>query len=200
MKGFLAALWFGWAIAGGAQAAANEPERPTELHAVTNGDLTAHFGGGEGEMSDGSAAPLELAVTAIWFTFAGDQQAYPFRPQGDFALGGRDFEVFSPRGDYVVLLQDRFGPYHIVGRDHLKAYLGNNAKADFVVSGQTLSPSNAGVHENVHWTSDTTVEFSFVCCATEQVLGFDIESRSLKVLRSREVTDAAKGPWVLPEK
>jgi hypothetical protein len=176
-------------------AGARADDTPRELHRVSSGDITAHFGG---DGAAGDEASLKYAVTALWFTFGNDAHAYAFQAPGAADFSTWEFDIFSPDGRYVLLLQERFGPYHVVRADRLKDYLGKGSEPDFVVSGQDLSPSNAGVHENVRWTSDTAIDFSFSCCATEQVMRFDLERGELKLLREREATDMAKGPWRYP--
>jgi hypothetical protein len=176
-------------------AGARADDMPRELHRVSSGDITAHFGG-DGAASDD--ASLKYAVTALWFTFGDDPHAYAFQAPGPPDFSTWEFDIFSPDGRYVLLLQERFGPYHVVKSDRLKDYLGKESEPDFVISGQELSPSNGGVHENARWTSDTAVDFSFSCCATEQVMHFDLERGELKLLREREATDMTKGPWRYP--
>jgi len=62
-------------------------------------------------------------VENIRFTFAGDARVYEWEPDGGFEETDWDFEIFSPDGEWVVLLQSTDGPYHVVATSRLKQYL-----------------------------------------------------------------------------
>jgi hypothetical protein len=149
-------------------AIAQEQPPSSELHQVTAGQVTAHFGGDpvEGE------SPLKYGVTDLSFTFADDQRVYRFRPQGELFFSDWSFDVFSPDGVHVLLLQDHYGPYHVVEVLNLKAYLEGEAEPDFVVSADILDnppPSGAAaVHHDARWISPDTFQFQFTCCGETQ--------------------------------
>jgi hypothetical protein len=162
--------------------AAAETKLPPELHKVTSGTVTAHFGGEKQE--DG--VPLEYGVTRLWFTFAGDDKTYVFRPKGELYFSDWEFDVFSPDGRYVLLLQDHYGPYYIVSTERLKDHL-TGAEPDYLVSGMSSGSTVAGVHDDAKWASPQSVEFSFTCCGTEQIKKFEIGPNTVKCLREREL-------------
>ena len=70
----------------------------------------------------------------------------PFRPLGELYFSDWSFEVFSPDGKWALLLQDRFGRYHVVSTQNLRAYLEGTVPPDkveqaFVPSGPWLRSS-----------------------------------------------------------
>jgi hypothetical protein len=110
---------------------------PPEIHAVTAHGITAHFGGEKTPVA--VDAPLEYGVEALWFTFEGDWRSYVFKPKGKLFFTDWNFDLFSPDGAHVLLLQDHYGPYHVVATDRLKDYL--IGRANLITS----SPSDEGV-------------------------------------------------------
>ena len=104
-------------------------------------------------------APLVYGVSALAFEFAGDAKRYPFTPRGELFFSDWSFDVFSPDGKWALLLQDRFGPYHVVRTRNLRTYLEHTAPPDKVE--HTIVPSGlaALVHSNARWVSDTEFEY-----------------------------------------
>lgn len=162
---------------------AADSKLPAVLHEMTAGDITAHFGGDVSLLDDrtetsGGSEPTDagakrLAVTALWFTFAGDAEHYLFEPTGTLTFSDWTFDVFSPDGRYVLLLQDRFGPYHVVRTDHLKAYLTRRQGPDHVIMGR--GPGDiAAVHDNAKWVSSQTIEYQLTCCGTVETARFEL--------------------------
>lgn len=114
-------------------AVAQQVKLPPELRSITVGDVTVHFGGVRS--SDDAKFPLEYAVTNLWFTFKGDRHRYPFKPSGELFFRDWNFKILSPDGRFVTLLDDRFGPFHVVSVARLKRYLQGKAKPDVVIYG-----------------------------------------------------------------
>jgi hypothetical protein len=183
-----AALILGFLVA--AEPVVAQSQLPPELHQVGSGAVTAHFGG---EKPDGDML-LRYGVTHLWFTFAGDAKTYAFHPKGELHFSDWQLDVFSPQGRYVLLLQDRHGPYHIVATARLKTYL-TGGSPDFVVSGvRPGSPgaATAGVHHDARWTSAQSIEFSFSCCGTEDIVTFDVRRNKVECVRWRK---GPNGAW-----
>jgi hypothetical protein len=142
---------------------------------VSVGDVTAHFGGVR-EKGDRDS-PLEYSVTRLWFTFRNDRRRYVFRPRGELFFSDWRFDVFSPDGSRVLLLQGRFGPYHVVSVDKLRKYLRGVAEPDHVLTGNAPgSSTTAGVHDEGRWASNDTVEFKFTCCGETLVKQMSVGS------------------------
>lgn len=122
-----------------------------------DGSVTAVFQG-EAPPAD-LKVPLVFGTTGLFFTFEGEKTAYRFEPKGELNFSDWTFDVFSPDGKRVLLLQDRFGPYHVVRVDRLKAYLQGKAAPDEVVLAPVKAGEAALVHANARWVSPT--EFTY---------------------------------------
>lgn len=86
----------------------------------------------------------------------GNASARTFSPTGTVYRYWR-FDLVSPDGDWLVLPQDHYGPYHLVAAAHLDAYL-SGGKPDHVLH-QRASVENAGawVHTDARWDGRTLV-------------------------------------------
>lgn len=147
---------------------------PHEIHTATAHGVTAHFAGQE----LANNLPLRLGVEALWFTFDNDPENYGFPSSGqdgelyfsDWTLG-----IFSPDGAYVLLLQDHYGPYHVVATAKLKDYLTGHAKPDYVVTNQSRKPDEpAQVHHDGHWISSREIQFKVSCCGSTETLNYTL--------------------------
>ena len=78
-----------------------------------------------------------------------------------------NLDVFSPDGAYVLLLQDEYGPYHIIATSRLKQYLNGTAKPDYVVP-DTAPGSEPHTYSNGHWLSTHSIEFTESCCGSSE--------------------------------
>lgn len=144
------------------------PSLPPEIHAFTARGITAHFGG---EKPPGDT-PLEFGVSALWFTFEGDQTPYVFRPTGELYFSDWRFDLISPDGAHVLLLQDHYGPYHVVATNKLKDYLLGRAKPDHNATKSTKPGETALVHSEGHWISPTEMQFTVACCGTSEAITY----------------------------
>lgn len=80
-----------------------------------------------------------------------------YSPQGELFHSDWNFEIVSPDGSMVLLLQDHYGPYHIVSLENFQAYLSNgDPDHEF---GQLQPDSNAWVHEQAQWISDSEISY-----------------------------------------
>jgi hypothetical protein len=114
--------------------------------------------------------PRTYGVREIWFSFEGDPARYHFDPRGALFFSDWYFEeLFSPNGDYVLLLQDHFGPYHVVHVVHLKDYLTGKLGPDQVVGYEPAGDSPRGVHETAKWLSETEVQYGVTCCGQSMI-------------------------------
>lgn len=145
---------------------------PPELHQVTVGEITAHFGGERDTLgSDSSDLPLQYFVTRLWFTFAGDARLYAFHPQEELDFSDWQFDIFAPDGRHVLLQQSPVGPYHIVRADRLKGYLLGAVGPDAVASGH-LADGRARIVDGARWTSPNSIEFTATCCGEPEKIEF----------------------------
>ena len=145
-----------------------QPSFPSEIYAVTSRGVTAHFGGEKPP----SGVSLEFGVSVLWFTFEGEDTPYVFMPEGELFFSDWRFDLFSPDGAHVLLLQDHYGPYHIVATHRLKDYLLGHAKPDYVVTQMTKPGDPALVHSEGHWVSEKEIRFSVACCGTQEIVTY----------------------------
>jgi len=97
-------------------------------------------------------------VENLRFTFAGDARVYEWEPDGGFEETDWDFEIFSPDGEWVVLLQSTDGPYHVVATSRLKQYLLGEAGPDAVLE-QLTESETALLYSGARWLSATELEY-----------------------------------------
>jgi hypothetical protein len=168
------------------KSAAQEPL--VELKAVTSPDgmVTAHWSGEK--TLEGT--PVEFGVKKLWFTFAGDGARLEFRGRGELHFSDWNFNIFSPDGAYVLLLQDRFGPFHVVSSKNLKPYLQGKADAERTVGANDYpahAQDPAKVHTLVRWVSNESFEFKGACCGTEMRYTYDISTGKLQLIEAESV-------------
>jgi hypothetical protein len=141
---------------------------PPELLAVRSGAITAHFGGERPP----PGTPVEYGISTLWFTFAGDTHTYAFKPTGELYFSDWRSDVFSPDGAHVLLLQDRFGPYHVVATQRLKDFLMGSSGPDHMVTKSVPSHEPAMIHSDGHWVSSREISFVVSCCRTSEALSY----------------------------
>ena len=149
---------------------------PHEIHIVSANAVTAHFGGQEPPNN----LPLRSGVEALWFTFEGDSENYGYPSSGEdgeLYLSDWSLDIFSPDGAYVLLLQDHYGPYHVVATDRLKRYLAGERKPDYVVT-KAIGPNEPPrVHHDGHWLSPREVQFTVSCCGSSETLTYRLPQK-----------------------
>jgi|SRR5579859_926169 len=149
---------------------------PREIYKINARGVTAHFGG----IVPPDSVPLQSGVSALWFTFEGDPQNYGFasmtKEPGDAHLAFNEWslDIFSPDGAYVLLLQDEYGPYHIVATGKLKAYLTAGAKPDYVVPESYAQDEAPHTYSDGHWVSARSIEFTASCCGSTETLTYTL--------------------------
>lgn len=149
---------------GGPDDSPPRPSLPPEIKRISVPGVTAHYGG---ERPDN--APLRFGVTALWFTFSNDKETYRFKPEVGLSFWEWNLEIFSPDGKRVALLQDRYGPYHIVRTDRLKDYLRGRALPDETVGRKPKAGEISSIHEDAAWLSNDQFRYTLVCCGERTV-------------------------------
>jgi hypothetical protein len=130
---------------------------PVVVKSDAAGTVEARF---EGEAPPADLkVPLVFGCTRLTFSFKDSKTAYEFKPQGELYFSDWTFDIFSPDGKWVLLLQDRFGPYHVVATSHLADYLEGKAKPDKVVTVPRPEGQQALVHSGAHWVSPSEIEY-----------------------------------------
>lgn len=149
---------------------------PHEISTVTARGVTAHFGGQELPKN----LPLRSGVVALWFTFEGDPANYGYPASGEdgeLYFSDWNFDIFSPDGAYVLLLQSHYGPYHVVATEKLKDYLTRERKPDYVVT-KAIGPNDpARVHHDGRWVSPREVQFTVSCCGTSETITHTLQEK-----------------------
>jgi len=163
-------------------------EQLEELKTVSSpdGKVTAHWSGERPE----PGTPLGFNVKKLWFTFAGEEAVYEFKPKGELFPSDWDFAIFSPDGAYVVLLQDRSGPFHVVRPSRLKPYLRGEARPRRIVRASDYTPHAthpAKIHHFVRWVSNRAFEFEASCCGTQMRYRCDIRTTKLRLLAEQPI-------------
>ncbi len=121
------------------------------LHTVALGDLELRF---YGETVPAGISPRYGVQRMAVVTPQGE---LPYTPQGELFHSDWSFDIVSPDGSKVLLLQDHYGPYHVVSAENLQAYLINGEpNHEF---GQLQPGSNAWVHEQARWVSDSEISY-----------------------------------------
>ena len=144
-----------------------------ELKVVYYGPVAAHFLGVAEPLM-----PLTYGVRELWFGFEGDPERYRFEPEGALSFADWYFDhLFSPEGTYVLLPQDRFGPYHVVRVSRLGDYLAGRTAPDQVVGYEPEEGSPRGVHGEAKWLSEEEIEYTVTCCGEPMVRVETVEDR-----------------------
>lgn len=147
------AIWMTLIVSG--TASAQDWKKPVDIR-ISVGDVLARFSGERGPS-------VKWGINKLSFYFKDDFGPYVFKPEGELSPGDWSLDIFSPDGKRVLLLQDRFGPYHVVHVDRLQDYLKGKAKPDSVI-GATPKGGTASVKSNARWVDDKTVVFTASCC------------------------------------
>lgn len=139
------------------------PDEPLIERRSADGAVTAEWWGEPPEALDpwvSPSYPPAYGVNALYFRFAGDPRRYRFRPAGTLYFSDWHDDIFSPDGAWVVLLQDRFGPYHVVAQSRLRAYLEGEAAADAVVGWEAAGGAAfVPVHGAIRWPGAGAFEY-----------------------------------------
>jgi hypothetical protein len=168
------------------------------LKTVYSGPVAAHFMGVEAPLP-----PRTYGVRELWFSFEGEDDRILFRPTGRLHFSDWYFdELYSPDGTYVILPQDRYGPYHVVRADRLADYLTGAGGPDRIVS-QPADAAVRGVHSDVRWLSGTEVSYRVACCGDQEIIvenlaplvmeGYEPKLSRDRVLDYRRLLDLESG-------
>jgi hypothetical protein len=96
-----------------------------------------------------------FGIRSLSFRFD-DGSEIGFQPQGTLHHCDWFTEVFSPRGHYVLLPQDHYGPFHVVELAKLDTYLAGGEP--LAVVGQDPGQGRgAWVHSDARWLNARTV-------------------------------------------
>lgn len=166
------------------QAAPSEnPQQWVEVFTATSPDhsVTAHFLGEQ----FASNLQIPFGVHKLQFTFAGDPTTYDFTTDGEITFTAWNTKIFSPSGDWVVLLKGQHGPFVVVSTKRLKDYLRGAVKPDRVIAADELPkmPKNIGPpdYQFVQWTTYDGFMFSASTSGKEMEFDYQIPQKALTV-------------------
>lgn len=100
--------------------------------------------------------PKTFGVEKLAFT--SPTAAGEFTPEGTLQFSDWSFDVVSPDGAWVVLLQDRHGPYHAVRSERLAAYLSGEHGPDRVIAYEGKGDFRP-VFQKQRWTAPHTFHY-----------------------------------------
>ena len=130
------------------------PDVPVNLYRLSLEGVSAVFLGER--VPTGIEA--RMGIRGIRFEFDSGE-VVPFVPRGEVYFSDWSFEIASPDGQWLLLPQDRYGPYHVIGVSRLAEYLAGG-DPDHTLQQVPDDPSyGAWIHEGGTWVSDSEVEY-----------------------------------------
>jgi hypothetical protein len=141
-------------------------------------DTTALFRGHDARKL-GEHYPVTYDVESLAFRFDAGPHAgttIEFEPRGVLYFSDWQLDIFSPDCRRVLLLQDRFGPYHVVAIDRLPDYLLGRAEPEVVLTG-CRGCSSAAVHAKARWIDADTLEYETGACGTTEHHRVDLPAK-----------------------
>ncbi len=150
----------------------DEPDsKPVPVeHRMTCGDLTAIW---RGHREYGHASYQHMSFQ--WGT--GKTHGSTVAVSENVEVDGT--AIFSPDCKHVLLPKSRYGPYHIVRSDRLRAYL-RGAKPDHVLDGvkDPRGITGTGTFDGGSWISDDEVAYSWGCCDPHIISRYRLSTRT----------------------
>ena len=132
-------------------------------------EATAVFrGSGTGEF------PLQFGTDALSFLFPGSFEELVFHPKGAVYWSDWEFDVISPDGRHVLLIQSHYGPYHIVSVDRLRGYLIGDLEPNYEIDWKFPRSTADAVLSDGGWWSTHLVVFHATCCGTTERLVYEL--------------------------
>ena len=132
-------------------------------------DVTAVFRG-----SASGGFPLQAGTNTLSFIFPDSDTEFEFHPKETLYWSDWEFDLVSPDGRHVLLLQSHYGPYHIVSADHLRGYLVGDLEPDYVVGWNFPNSATEAILSDGSWWSTHRVVFNATCCGTTERLIYEL--------------------------
>jgi hypothetical protein len=157
------------------------PEAPArELARARCADTTAIWSGIDPNEAPDDHYPIEYGFHSLAFHFDAGPHAgetIAFEPRGSLFFSDWRREIFSPDCRRVALLQDRFGPYHVVEIDRLPEYLRGQAEPEAVLT-WCSGCTSAAVHADARWVDADTLVYEAGACGTSETVRVDLPAKS----------------------
>jgi len=136
---------------------------------LVSAEATAVFRG-----SVAGGFPLQFGTDMLSFTFPSGLEELAFHPKGAVYGSDWEFDVISPDGRHVLLIQSHYGPYHIISVDRLGGYLVGDLEPNYEIDWKFPNSSAAAVLSDGGWWSTHLVVFNATCCGTTARLVYEL--------------------------
>jgi len=152
-------------------------DRPDDIETVPyslelySAETTAVF---QGSATGGFS--LQFGTEALSFIFPDSPEAFVFRPKGAVYGSDWEFDVISPDGGHVLLIQSHYGPYHIVSVDRLRGYLVGDLGPNYEIDWKFANSTADAVLSDGGWWSTHLVVFNAMCCGTTERLVYELDN------------------------
>ena len=134
-----------------------------EVTAVFRGSATGGF-------------PLQFGTDKLSFIFPGSLEEFVFHPKGAIYGSDWEFDVISPDGRHVLLIQSHYGPYHIVSVDRLRGYVIGDLEPNHEIDWNFPNSTADAVLSDGGWWSTHLVGFNATCCETTERLVYELNN------------------------
>jgi len=134
-----------------------------EATAVFRGSVTGGF-------------PLQFGTDKLSFIFPGSLEEFVFHPKGAIYGSDWEFDVISPDGRHVLLIQSHYGPYHIVSVDRLRGYVIGDLEPNHEIDWNFPNSTADAVLSDGGWWSTHLVGFNATCCGTTERLVYELNN------------------------
>ena len=119
---------------------------------------------------------LPSATESLSFLLPNANETLLFRPTGTLYPSDWRFNLVSPDHNHLLLLQDHYGPYHIVSFAHLAQYLEGHKAPDYLVDWKFPGSDVDAVLSQGRWLADDVIAFSAHCCGMTAELVYTLGS------------------------
>jgi len=167
----------------------NDRQSYQELYRIVahNKSVTAIWLGEDPKILTGSSdTPSEYGVKELIFQFSNDNKKIKFIPGGALYFDCWSFDIFNGDGNYVVLLQSHYGPYHVIKIENLRDYLVGKSPPIEIVKGEEHNSDGGVIHDRLQWISNDTFEFKSSCCGDDRTVRHKIGFKTTRDLWRNE--------------
>ena len=120
--------------------------------------------------------PLPSGTESLSFLLPNTDEAVRFQPMGTLYPSDWTFDLISPDHNHLLLLQDHYGPYHIISFAYLAQYLDGHGEPDYLVDWQFAESNADAVLSQGRWLTNDMISFSANCCGTTAALTYKLGS------------------------
>ena len=119
---------------------------------------------------------LQFGTDALSFIFPNSLEELVFHPKDAVYWSDWEFDVISPDGQHVLLIQSHYGPYHIVSVDRLRGYLVGDLGPNYEIDWKFPNSTADTVLSDGGWWSTHLVVFHATCCGTTERLVYELDN------------------------